>query len=346
MRGVGVALFVFVAVLMSVGLGLFLSQNEPFPLVSVVPERFLPTSTATTAVRGGSGSVAVLTATPLPPEPTVAGVRGTVAPTVVAVPTRAVVAPVRPSAVGCGKTPVGWVAYEVQTGDSLFRLGAFSGATVAEIEQGNCLAMMAVLHPGEVLFLPQKPPVRPTMVACGPPLSWSRYEVQAGETLFGLSRRFGVSIYELRVANCFTQLIAGQKIFVPFVLPTSTPVPPTAVPATAVPPTSTPVPATAVPPTSTAVPPSPTSTVLPPTSTPVPPTATQTATAVPPTLTPSPTSTSTAVATLVLPTLTPLSTPTVVVTLALPTLTPIPTGTSAAVATDTPSPLPTETSVP
>jgi uncharacterized protein len=112
----------------------------------------------------------------------------------------------------------------------------------------------------------------PTQVVCGaPPASWVRYTVRSGDTLYGLSLTYGVSMAQIQTANCLqtTTLITGQVLYVPNV-PTRTLVP-TLPPADATPtPESTleasatpqPEPATAtsepIPPTDLPPPPSPT----------------------------------------------------------------------------------------
>jgi LysM repeat protein len=75
---------------------------------------------------------------------------------------------------------------------------------------------------------------------CGPPATWVRYTVRRGDTLFDLSRRFGVSQSELQLANCLTDanIKFGQNLFVPFVpspTPTETPLPSDTPPPTPIP---------------------------------------------------------------------------------------------------------------
>jgi LysM repeat protein len=76
---------------------------------------------------------------------------------------------------------------------------------------------------------------------CGPPIGWVQYTVAAGDTLFQLSLRYGVSQQQLQTANCLatTEIKTGQVLFVPFaasatpqaatatatVVPSDTPVP-------------------------------------------------------------------------------------------------------------------------
>ena len=63
----------------------------------------------------------------------------------------------------------------------------------------------------------------PRSTPCGPPLDWITYYVRPGDTLFSLSRRFGVSVWAIQNANCLSgsTIYVGQALFLP-------PPPPTA----------------------------------------------------------------------------------------------------------------------
>jgi hypothetical protein len=135
---------------------------------------------------------------------------------------------------------------------------------------------------GSILYVPGPAPTPPP-VACGPLPGWVFYTIQPGDTLYRLSLTFGVSISQLQLANCMgnaTHILAGQRIYTPFlppVLPSHTPtIPPATEPVPSPePPTTTPTSTSPPPPTAT---PSPTPTLSPsdtpiieetPTSTPV-----------------------------------------------------------------------------
>jgi LysM repeat protein len=116
------------------------------------------------------------------------------------------------------------------------------------------------------------------MGSCKPPDGWVSYTVQPTDSLFRLSLIFGISVVDIRSANCFQEdeiVHPGQVVYIPptpTATPTSTPTltptirrilptltytsKPTAKPPkpTSPPPTSTPKP-TQVPPTSTPIPP-------------------------------------------------------------------------------------------
>lgn len=183
--------------------------------------------------------------------------------------------------------PEKWVAYTIQSGDSLDQLAEKHKISTKALMKANCL-ISEELSPGTVLYLPpiQKetpvsasatPVTFPTLtpIPCGPPAGWVRYVVKQGDTLFKISLMYGVSVAQLQAANCLgnsTLIYAGTVIFVPNVPPRITP---TRTPtSTEKPPTNTPLPKTKTP---TPVPPSPTT--APPPTTEVPPSPTEDLTA-------------------------------------------------------------------
>jgi len=162
-----------------------------------------------------------------------------------------------------------------------------------------------------------------TLKQCNPPVGWVVYTVRSGDTLASISQAAGVTVAELREANCLETSLSiwvGQELYVPNRIssfpspfPTSTSRPTLTNTPTALP-TDTPIPTD----TSTPLPTdTPVSTLTSPTDTPIP---THTSTPLP-TDTPEPTDTSTP----------------------LPTDTPIPTHTPPPMPTDTFTPLPTDT---
>lgn len=60
--------------------------------------------------------------------------------------------------------------------------------------------------------------IAPTTVPCSPPADWVQYTVQHGDTLETLSLMYGISIDQIRFANCLdkaSKLESGQTIFLP-----------------------------------------------------------------------------------------------------------------------------------
>lgn len=110
--------------------------------------------------------------------------------------------------------PAGWLPYVVQPGDTLASLAADYQSSSAELGQANCLLTSSLL-PGVVVYLP--PVLTPTPVPCGPPTGWVVYLVRPGDTLYQLSQAYGVTVAELRQANCLTSSLirTGQRLYVP-----------------------------------------------------------------------------------------------------------------------------------
>jgi len=227
--------------------------------------------------------------------------------------------------------PPNWFSILIYPGDTIESLAQTYNITPQELKQANCLVGDS-LPAGSLLFVPGQP--APTQPPCGPPYGWVYYIVKSGDTLYRISRAFGVSVTQLKVANClFSDMIrVGQKLHVPNVptrVPSSTPIPPA---------TQTPRPSAtspSIPPTATTTSQAPSAT---PTQTPALPTETPTD-AITPTETPvipSPTFTQTP---------TPSETPTLTEEPA--TFTPTPTETpSPEPPTSTPTEWPTPTTPP
>jgi hypothetical protein len=58
----------------------------------------------------------------------------------------------------------------------------------------------------------------PSASGCLVPDDWIEYIIQSGNTMYGLSRRFGLTVGELAGANCIedpSNITAGQILFVP-----------------------------------------------------------------------------------------------------------------------------------
>ncbi len=98
--------------------------------------------------------------------------------------------------------------YYVHSGDTLFTIAARYGTTAAALQQANGLTSTAI-YPGQALNIAGSYNVSSS--------SGSAYTVRAGDTLFLLSQRFGVSVDALRNANNLSgnSLLIGQQIIVP-----------------------------------------------------------------------------------------------------------------------------------
>ncbi len=121
-----------------------------------------------------------------------------------------------PSPTGCPPPP-SWVAYTVESGDTLSILAARYHVTVTVLQQANCLSSSsASLKVGSTLYVPPAPTM--TRVPCGAPSGWVTIIIQPGDTLYHLSLAYGVSVAQLQRANCMgssTVLVVGDTFFVP-----------------------------------------------------------------------------------------------------------------------------------
>lgn len=153
---------------------------------------------------------------PFPPTPTVGG--PTVEPSATIIPTFTNT-PVPPTT--C-PPPSGWVLVTIQVGDTLQSLAARYHTTPEFLAAANCLFSTELL-PGYGIYVPPTSPTAPP-VACGAPPGWIQYTVQPGDNLYQISLRYGITVAQLKQANCLTSdtINAGQRLWVPNV-PTMTP---------------------------------------------------------------------------------------------------------------------------
>ncbi len=153
----------------------------------------------------------------------------TPSPTLPAIPTPVGVTPTatpRPTPTPC-RPPRDWVPYQVQPGDTAFRLASQAGIPLSRFLEANCLRR-PVLFIGQRVYLPVPLPTpTPNPTPCGPPPDWVPYTVQPGETLYRLAARFQVPLDQLMHANCLTSpaLRPGQRLYVPSPAPVPTETP-------------------------------------------------------------------------------------------------------------------------
>lgn len=153
---------------------------------------------------------------PFPPTPTVSGPTVEPSPTIVPTLTNT---PVPPTT--C-PPPSGWVLVTIQVGDTLQSLAARYRTTPELLAAANCLFSQELL-PGYGIYVPPTSPTSPP-VACGAPPGWIQYTVQPGDNLYQISLRYGITVPQLKQANCLTSdtINVGQRLWVPNV-PTMTP---------------------------------------------------------------------------------------------------------------------------
>lgn len=161
--------------------------------------------------------------------------------------------------------PSNWVPHEVQPGETLEHFALQAGLPIEQLMAANCL-ISPNLMPDTILYLPASTVTpltvnlaSPTVTGCVFPPGWIFYRVQRGDTLTRISGLYGISVWQLKQANCLETdtIITGQYLRVPNVatrtftptaspqpeiqLPSDTPIPPT-VTHTLVTPTVTPLP--------------------------------------------------------------------------------------------------------
>lgn len=98
--------------------------------------------------------------------------------------------------------------YTVQVGDSLYSIAQRFGTTVNELKTLNNLTSNT-LQIGQVLRLPGSTPT--------PPTGESIYTVQAGDSLYRIAQKFGVSVGDIIDANNLTSTVLsiGQQLIIP-----------------------------------------------------------------------------------------------------------------------------------
>jgi LysM repeat protein len=194
--GLGIAL---VSIIITLG-GLAITMAEGN--MTAPTQAILPTNTPV---------IILVTNTPLP--------TATATPTAM-LPTASIA--LSPSPTSC-IPPDDWSSYIVQGNDTLDGLAKYYKVSPETLIQSNCL-VAAALQPGQILFVPALPTPTPTptlmktSIACGRPRYWVAYTVMPGDTLYRLSRSYGITVQQLQQANCMgskTLIRVGQILYVP-----------------------------------------------------------------------------------------------------------------------------------
>ena len=92
--------------------------------------------------------------------------------------------------------PSGQVNYTVKSGDTLYNIANRYGVTVAQLRQWNNLGTSNLIHIGQRLVInPTTPTPQP------PPTGQISYTVKAGDTLYAIAGKYGVTVAQLRQWN-------------------------------------------------------------------------------------------------------------------------------------------------
>jgi membrane-bound lytic murein transglycosylase D len=116
---------------------------------------------------------------------------------------------------------VTWQTYTFRRGDSLGRIAARHGISLARLKQINGIGRRTRVRPGYQLLLPKKgASIEPLPAMYRPPpgagiaVRKLSYKVKRGDTLYEIARRYRVSIDDLRRWNKIGRLLAGQRLVI------------------------------------------------------------------------------------------------------------------------------------
>lgn len=113
----------------------------------------------------------------------------------------------KPADTSESEIPAAYDSYIIQRGDTLVVIARRFNTTVAELKAANSIALGGQIIAGQVLLIPRE--------EAGPV---EIYEIQPGDTLYSISRRFHTSIGILQGLNGLADsraIVAGQTILVP-----------------------------------------------------------------------------------------------------------------------------------
>lgn len=105
----------------------------------------------------------------------------------------------------------------VRQGDSLWRISRQYGVDMKSLMRANSLTETSILQVGMRLVIP-KETGRTAVASSSSATSWGTYTVKKGDTLWSISRRFGIPLRELLQANGLREtsvLQIGQVLRVP-----------------------------------------------------------------------------------------------------------------------------------
>lgn len=105
-----------------------------------------------------------------------------------------------------------FISHSVSKGETLYQISRKYNVRIGEISQLNPDLNADLIYPGQIILIPNQltSPLRPQENDT----DYTYHEVEAGETKFGLQRKYGVSIADLERDNpqIVTMLRAGERI--------------------------------------------------------------------------------------------------------------------------------------
>ncbi|MCL7454821.1 MAG: LysM peptidoglycan-binding domain-containing protein [Anaerolineae bacterium] len=112
---------------------------------------------------------------------------------------------------GGSTVPPGSCIYVVRRGDTLYSIARHFGVSLSTLVSVNGIANPSLIFVGQRLVIPGCGPVPPA-----PAGVW--YTVRAGDTLYSIAARFGVSVWSIVAANHIANpniIFVGQRLFIP-----------------------------------------------------------------------------------------------------------------------------------
>jgi membrane-bound lytic murein transglycosylase D len=108
--------------------------------------------------------------------------------------------------------------YRVERGDTLSTIAARHGVSVNALAAANGLTLRSTIRVGQRLTIPGQGDSSDAGQRAGSSNGARQHRVRSGETLWGLSQRYGTSVSKLRDANPFLaerELRAGDQLIIP-----------------------------------------------------------------------------------------------------------------------------------
>lgn len=104
--------------------------------------------------------------------------------------------------------PSGSKTYTVKSGDTLYKIANLYNVSVAALAKANNITNYNLINVGQVLVIP----------GTTPPPATVTYTVKAGDTLYSIATKYGVTVTALASANKITNvnlISVGQVLVIP-----------------------------------------------------------------------------------------------------------------------------------